>query len=45
MFLVAPDPRTILPASLDILTKLIRLHGENLTWKADLDSVKKELGE
>ncbi|MBV8216499.1 MAG: protein kinase [Verrucomicrobia bacterium] len=31
--------------SRDILTNLVQLHGENLTWKADLDLVKKELGE
>jgi hypothetical protein len=32
-------------ASRDILTNLIRLHGENAAWKMDLDLVKKELGE
>ena len=34
-----------LQASRDILANLIRLHGENPTWKADLDQVNKELGE
>jgi hypothetical protein len=34
-----------LQASRDILTNLLQLHGDNPTWKADLDSVKKELGE
>jgi serine/threonine protein kinase/tetratricopeptide (TPR) repeat protein len=37
--------RQNLQASRDILTSLIRLHGENPTWKADLDQVNKELGE
>jgi hypothetical protein len=32
-------------ASLEILTNLMRAHGENPAWKSDLDSVKKELGE
>ena len=41
-----PDgARQNLRASRDILTNLIRLHGENPTWKTDLDLVKKELGE
>jgi hypothetical protein len=37
--------RQNLQASLEILTSLIRLHGENATWKMDLDLVKKELGD
>jgi eukaryotic-like serine/threonine-protein kinase len=37
--------RKNLQASSGILTSLIRLHGENPTWKADLDLVQKELGE
>ncbi len=41
-----PDgARQNLQASRDILTNLIRFHGENPTWKTDLDLVKKELGE
>ena len=32
-------------AALEILTNLMQAHGENPTWKADLDSVKKQLGE
>jgi hypothetical protein len=41
-----PDgARQDLRASRDILTNLIRLHGENPDWKADLDQVNKELGE
>lgn len=41
-----PDgARQNLQASRDILTNLIRLHGENPTWKTGLDLVKKELGE
>ena len=41
-----PDgARQNLQASRDILTNLIRLHGENPTWKTDLDLVNKELAE
>jgi hypothetical protein len=37
----AADFRT----SLEILSSLMRAHGENPAWKSELDSVKKELGE
>jgi Flp pilus assembly protein TadD len=37
--------RQNLQASFDILTNLIRLHGENPTWKTDLDLMEKELRE